>query len=157
MAGHPLATAVSLHVSIAAQTLQLRDPSGATVREFRVSTAAAGTGSAKGSMQTPLGRFRVCAKFGRNAGAWTIFRGRKSVRKRATPGAEGDLITSRILWLDGVDDANANTRERYIYIHGTNHECDLGRPVSHGCVRMANADIIDLFPLVPRGTQVSIA
>jgi lipoprotein-anchoring transpeptidase ErfK/SrfK len=67
-----------------------------------------------------------------------------------------DLITSRILWLDGLDPDNGNTKERFIYIHGTKHENRIGRPDSHGCIRMRNADIIELFDLVQEGTLVRI-
>jgi lipoprotein-anchoring transpeptidase ErfK/SrfK len=63
---------------------------------------------------------------------------------------------SRILWLDGVEEHNANTRERFIYIHGTKHEDKIGIPDSHGCVRMRNADVAELFTLVDEGTHVLI-
>jgi lipoprotein-anchoring transpeptidase ErfK/SrfK len=63
---------------------------------------------------------------------------------------------SRILWLDGLDEHNANTRERFIYIHGTKHEDKIGRPAGHGCVRMRNADVIELFDLVDEGGSVVI-
>jgi lipoprotein-anchoring transpeptidase ErfK/SrfK len=64
---------------------------------------------------------------------------------------------SRILWLDGLGRRNANTRERYIYIHGTDHEDEIGRPTSHGCVRMSNADVVELFNLADIGTPVTIS
>ena len=67
-----------------------------------------------------------------------------------------DWITSRILWLDGMEPENANTRGRYIYIHGTRHEDKIGTPESHGCIRMRNADVIELFGLVEEGTLVII-
>jgi lipoprotein-anchoring transpeptidase ErfK/SrfK len=63
---------------------------------------------------------------------------------------------SRILWLDGLDEHNANTRERFIYIHGTKHEDKIGSPASCGCVRMRNADVVELFDLVDHDTQVII-
>ena len=75
-------------------------------------------------------------------------------------GAEGDghdHVQTRILWLEGLDAENANTLDRYIYIHGTNAESQLGTPASHGCVRMNNEDIIDLYGRVPAGTEVEIA
>jgi lipoprotein-anchoring transpeptidase ErfK/SrfK len=71
--------------------------------------------------------------------------------------AEDDLIMSRVLWLDGLEPENANTFDRYIYIHGTNHEESIGQPASHGCVRMRNADVAELFDLVEVGTEVVIA
>ena len=67
-----------------------------------------------------------------------------------------DLVLSRILWLDGLEAHNANTRDRFIYIHGTNHEDEIGQPASHGCVRMKNADLIALFDQVPLGAEVVI-
>jgi len=63
---------------------------------------------------------------------------------------------SRILWLDGLEEDNANTRERFIYIHGTKHEDKIGRPASHGCIRMRNADVIELFDLIDEDTPVLI-
>ena len=67
-----------------------------------------------------------------------------------------DFVTTRILWLDGMDAENANTRDRFIYIHGTKHEGKIGTPDSHGCIRMRNADVIELFQLVDETTQVVI-
>jgi lipoprotein-anchoring transpeptidase ErfK/SrfK len=67
-----------------------------------------------------------------------------------------DLVMSRILWLDGLDEQNANTRDRFIYIHGTKHEDKIGTPVSCGCVRMRNADVIELSDLVDEDTPVVI-
>jgi lipoprotein-anchoring transpeptidase ErfK/SrfK len=63
---------------------------------------------------------------------------------------------TRILWLDGLDPGNANTHERFIYIHGTNHEESIGKPVSHGCIRMKNADLLELYKLVDVDTPVAI-
>jgi hypothetical protein len=68
-----------------------------------------------------------------------------------------DLVMSRILWLDGLEAANANTYDRYVYIHGTNHEELIGQPASHGCIRMKKADVAELFDLVEVGTPVVIA
>jgi len=71
------------------------------------------------------------------------------------PGTQ-DLVLSRILWLDGLEAHNANTRDRFIYIHGTKHEDKIGQPDSHGCIRMRNADVIELFDLVDVDTPVTI-
>ncbi len=147
----------SLHVSIAEQTVELRSAAGAVLHRFPVSTSVRGTGFENGSLRTPTGRFRVCAKVGRNAPTGMIFKARRATRRIARQGGEEDLVTSRILWLEGLEAENANTRERFIYFHGTNHEAQLGTPASHGCVRLANADIIKLFAQVPRGTPVFIA
>jgi hypothetical protein len=113
-------------------------------------------GQASGSFQTPLGRFRIYQKIGGGQPLNTVFRGRVPVAIRSDWDKESDLITSRILWLDGVEPHNENTRERFIYIHGTNEEHLIGQPASHGCVRMRNEDITRLFDLVEAGTEVEI-
>ena len=96
-------------------------------------------------------------KHGGEADSGTIFKSRKAVG-RWSPGddVKEDLVLTRILWLAGEEERNANTRGRYIYIHGTNDERGIGRRGSHGCVRMKNADVIALYDLVPEGTPVWI-
>jgi len=106
-----------------------------------------------------LGRFAVGKKIGEGAPLGAVFVGRVPTGELAaleSPGNAEDLITTRILWLEGLEPENANTRERYIYIHGTNHEEQIGEPRSHGCVRMRNADVVRLFDRVELGTQVTI-
>ena len=88
--------------------------------------------------------------------AGTVFKGRKPVRDPVDWSTEPDLITSRILWLDGLVEENAETRDRYIYIHGTNQEQLIGQAASSGCIRMRNADIIRLFDQVEVGALVEI-
>jgi lipoprotein-anchoring transpeptidase ErfK/SrfK len=124
--------------------------------EFPVSTSKFGLGSKEGSYKTPTGRFRIARKIGGTAALWTIFRARKNTGRRAKPGGKEDLVLSRILTLDGLDRANANSLARYIYIHGTNQERLIGRPASHGCVRLRNTDMAKLYRLVRRGTAVRI-
>jgi L,D-transpeptidase YbiS len=119
-----------------------------------VSTSRAGPGFEPGSLKTPTGLFRIYKRIGENAPSGTIFVGRIPVEE--PPASGDDLITSRILWLDGMETENANTKERYIYIHGTNQEGLIGQPLSHGCVRMRNEDIIKLFEMVTVGTPVEI-
>jgi len=119
-----------------------------------VSTSRAGPGFEPGSLKTPTGLFCVYQRIGENAPSGTIFAGRVPVEEPLA--SDDDLITSRILWLDGLERENANTKERYIYIHGTNQEDLIGQPVSHGCVRMRNEDIIKLFEMVTVGTPVEI-
>ncbi|HEV3210309.1 MAG TPA: L,D-transpeptidase [Chthoniobacterales bacterium] len=119
-----------------------------------VSTSRAGLGFEPGSFKTPTGLFRIYQKIGQNARIGTIFKGRVPVED--PPSSDDDLITTRILWLDGLERENANTKERYIYIHGTNQESLVGQPVSHGCIRMRNDDIIRLFDMVPMDTWVEI-
>ncbi|MEI6071843.1 MAG: L,D-transpeptidase [Verrucomicrobiae bacterium] len=149
-------SACSLRVDVARQTLYLLS-NGAAVKSWPISTSKFGLGSEPGSFRTPLGRFRICEKFGGGAPAWSVFKSRRPTGEIAVPGGEEDGVLSRILWLEGLDDANENTRGRYIYIHGTNQEHLIGTPASHGCVRLRNADVIELFLLVPSGTEVEIA
>lgn len=145
----------SIHVSIRDQRLTVKENEQA-VRSFPVSTSRFGTGTEEGSMKTPTGRFRIAEKIGSDMPGETIFRSRVALNPGdALPETE-DLIMSRILWLDGLDPQNANTRKRFIYIHGTKHEDKVGTPASSGCVRMRKADVAELFDLVDKGTPVVI-
>ncbi|MDP3856304.1 MAG: L,D-transpeptidase [Stagnimonas sp.] len=137
-------------------------------KQYLVSTGANGIGEIQGSGCTPRGRHRVRAKIGAGAPAGTVFRGRRVARELPLCTAEAlaafpdrDWITSRILWLSGLEPGRnrlgcVDSMRRYIYIHGTPHRAELGRPASHGCIRMADADVIELFDLVPLGTQVDL-
>ncbi|HEX3446583.1 MAG TPA: L,D-transpeptidase [Chthoniobacterales bacterium] len=144
-----------IRIDAKAQTLQLLHNRRIT-HQFPVSTSRFGLGQAPGSFQTPLGRFRIYQKIGGDQPVKTVFRGRMPVASTSDWERESDLITSRILWLDGIEPHNGNTRERFIYIHGTNEEHLIGQPVSHGCVRMRNDDVVRLFDLVEAGTEVEI-
>ncbi|WP_395749267.1 L,D-transpeptidase family protein [Prosthecobacter sp.] len=146
----------SLEVSIGTQRLRLYD-GRRLVREWPCSTSKFGIGFTEGSNKTPLGRFIVKEKHGEEAECGTIFKARQPVGHWSR-GMEtkSDLVLTRILWLHGTEPRNANTYQRYIYIHGTNDEGSIGRPASHGCVRMRNRAVIDLFDLVPEGTPVWI-
>jgi lipoprotein-anchoring transpeptidase ErfK/SrfK len=126
------------------------------VRSYPISSSRFGIGAEEGSNKTPTGSFRVAAKIGHGMPVGTIFQGRVPLKPDDPLPASEDLITSRILWLDGLDEHNANTRDRFIYIHGTKHEDKIGRPDSHGCIRMRNADVIELFDLVDEETPVVI-
>ena len=144
-----------VRISVARQTLEFwRD--GVLLCVFPVSTAAAGVGTEPGSLRTPSGRFRICERIGQDAPSGTVFRSRIPTGEPAGAASDEDLILTRILWLDGIDPDNANTRERYIYIHGTNKEESIGQPSSAGCIRMRNADVARLFDLVDDDTDVSI-
>jgi lipoprotein-anchoring transpeptidase ErfK/SrfK len=129
---------------------------GQVTQRFPISSSRFGLGHAPGSFQTPVGRFRIYQKIGGDQPAKTVFRGRVPVTGPLDWEKEKDLITSRILWLEGLDPDNANTLERFIYIHGTNEEHLIGQPASHGCIRMLNDDVIRLFDLVEAGTEVEI-
>ena len=144
-----------IDVSIRDQRLTLtRD--GEILRSYPVSSSRFGIGTEEGSMKTPLGRFRIAEKIGDGATPGTIFKARVALGPDDLPPATEDFVTSRILWLDGLDEHNANTHDRFIYIHGTKHEDELGTPASHGCIRMRNVDVIELFELVDETTQVII-
>src|SRR5262249_31153310 len=141
----------SIHVSIRDQQLTVSD-NGQSIRTYPISTSRFGIGTEEGSFKTPTGRFCVAKKIGGDTPSNTIFVGRVPLEpSEARPSTE-DLVMSRILWLDGLDEHNANTRNRFIYIHGTKHEDRIGAPASHGCVRMRNADVVELFELVDEGT-----
>ncbi len=107
-------------------------------------------------MKTPIGRFRISEKIGGDLPSGTVFQSRVPLKPGDALPPTKDLVMSRILWLDGLEEHNANTHERFIYIHGTKHEDKIGSPASHGCIRMLNADVIDLFDLVDEDTPVVI-
>jgi len=145
----------SIHVSVRDQQLIVKEDEQ-PIRTYPVSTSRFGIGTEEGSFKTPTGRFRVGAKIGGDMPNGTVFVGRVPLRPDdALPPTE-DFVTSRILWLDGLDEQNANTRDRFVYIHGTKQEDKIGMAASHGCVRMRNADVIELFEMVDEGTPVVI-
>ena len=150
------ASEIWLRISVAGQTLEVRGAGGEVLRCFPVSTSRFGLGTAPGSWRTPLGRFRVGEKIGAGAALGAVFKSRQPTGEIGLDSPEDDLVLTRILWLEGAEPDNANTRERYIYIHGTNHEDGIGQPASHGCIRLRNADIIELFEMVPGGAEVRI-
>lgn len=108
-------------------------------------------------MKTPLGRFRIAEKIGDNLPIDIAFKSRQPVRASREDLQSEDLIMSRILWLEGLEESNANSHARYIYLHGTNHEETIGQPASHGCIRMRKADVAELFAAVEEGTPVFIS
>ncbi|WP_026287689.1 L,D-transpeptidase [Thioalkalivibrio sp. ALJ24] len=134
---------------------------------FDVSTAENGVGSEEGSLRTPPGLHRIAERFGEDAPKGTIFRARGDTGQTAEiltgpdERSARDNITSRILWLEGLEDGvnrgeGIDSLQRYIYIHGTDEEGRIGQPASHGCVRMRNDEVIELFPRLPVGTPVLI-
>jgi L,D-transpeptidase YbiS len=136
---------------------------GDVVRRYRISTAANGLGCAADSNCTPHGRLSIADKIGSDLREGAVFRNRKATgeiwsRDKTNPMATSkeDLVLTRILWLAGKESHNANTKERHIYVHGTNHENDLGFPASHGCIRVGNKDIIELFDLLEIGDEVEV-
>lgn len=131
------------------------------LKEFVCSTSKFGIGQAAGSNCTPLGLHRIAEKHGAGAPAGTVFKARKPIG-HLSDGLPLESITTRILWLDGLDPGfnrggNVDTFARYIYIHGFGDQASLGRPASHGCIHLADADLVPLFDLLPVGTLVWIA
>ncbi|HWB03185.1 MAG TPA: L,D-transpeptidase [Verrucomicrobiales bacterium] len=147
---------MKIEVSVPAQTLRLYNDAGGLQKEYPCSTSRFGYSSEPGSNHTPLGKFRVSAMIGRDAEPGTIFRSRLPEGLWDGQPADDDYVLTRILWLDGLEEHNANTRDRYIYIHGTNQEQLIGTQASHGCIRLTNADVIDLFNRVQEGVEVEI-
>ena len=153
---------LALVVSIGTQRLGLfRD--GALAADWPVSTSRFGVGSQLNSYKTPLGLHRVAEKIGVGMPLNTVFKGRKPVPPASVPRppATGDLIMARILWLDGCErglnrGGDMDSHDRYIYLHGTNHEDRLGTPFSGGCIEMSNLGIIELFDEVRTGDLVWI-
>jgi L,D-transpeptidase YbiS len=147
---------MQIRVHIPSQTLDLLDANSVLLRRYAISTSKFGIGFEEGSFKTPIGSFQISEKFGEGAAEGEIFVGRVATGRLGIEGEGGDHVQTRILWLEGLEPQNANTKARYIYLHGTNWEGLLGTPASHGCVRLGNTDIIDLFERVPVGTPVSI-
>ena len=144
----------SIHISVVDQTLTLHGLE--MPRTYQVSTSQFGLGFEPGSFKTPLGRFAISKKIGDGAALGAVFKSRVPTGEIGDPANPEDLVQTRILGLHGLDPENANTMERYIYIHGTNHEEQIGTAASHGCIRMRNADVAELYELVNEGTPVSI-
>ena len=154
-----------VHIDLDRQRLELRVQGGVR-RAYPVSTAANGPGEKEGSECTPRGRHVIRAKIGAGAAPGTVFVGRRPTGERYTPalGAahpDRDWILTRILWLSGTETGRnrlgrVDTMRRYIYIHGCPDDIDMSVPGSHGCIRMRNDDVIDLFDRVEAGTRVVI-
>ncbi len=148
-------TSPTIRVSVRDQRLDFLEGEE-VVASYPVSTSRFGLGSEAGSRKTPLGRFQIGEKIGHGVPVGTIFRGRVPLAPNEPPPDTEDNILTRILWLEGLEPHNANTRDRFIYIHGTNHEDRIGRPDSHGCIRMKTGDLLALFDRVSTGAEVLI-
>ena len=156
-----------IEISVAAQTLQLLDDAGQLLRQYTISSAAKGVGEQMGSYQTPRGRHRIRARIGDGLPLGAVLRGRRPTGEICTPELmvaqpDRDWILTRILWLCGEEPGKnrggqVDTMRRYVYIHGTPDNVVLGVPGSHGCIRMRNTDLVDLFNRVPAGTPVIIS
>ncbi len=157
----------NLHITVSIARQQLQLWQGAQqVACWPVSTALKGHGNQQGSNQTPLGRHRIRARIGTGQPPNTVFRGRRPTGEVYDAGMgaefpERDWILSRILWLCGEETGvnrggNVDSQRRYIYIHGTPDSEPMGVPLSHGCIRMRNQDVVELFDRVAVGTPVLI-
>ena len=156
-----------IEILISNQTLTLFDNFGGVKVKYPVSTAANGVGCEKDSGCTPLGNHIIRAKIGAGALPTTVFVGRRPTGEICTPELMAqypnrDWILTRILWISGTEVGfnrlgNVDTMQRYIYIHGTPDSTDIGKIGSHGCIRMRNSDVIELFDLVETGTKVFIS
>ncbi|MFN2623508.1 MAG: L,D-transpeptidase family protein [Chthoniobacterales bacterium] len=143
-------------VSIPEQRLALLDK-GALIATFPVSTSKFTIGDAPGSRGTPLGELEIAKKIGGGATSGMVFKDRRPTGEVLAPDAPGrDPIVSRILWLRGLEGQNANAYGRYIYIHGTAEERNIGKRASYGCIRMRSRDVIQLYDIVGYGAHVTI-
>jgi L,D-transpeptidase YbiS len=155
-----------IEISLPRQCLQLFDDTGGLVKEYAVSTAKNGAGEQCDSDCTPRGTHIIRAKIGAGLPLNAVFAGRRPTGEVYTrelgeryPGR--DWILTRILWLSGCEPGfnrlrQVDTMRRFIYIHGTSDEQGIGKAVSHGCIRMRNRDVIELFDAVTAGTPVEI-
>ena len=156
-----------IEISIPEQSLALFGDDGKELKRYLVSTSRNGAGEQQGSFCTPRGAHIVRAKIGAGQPLNAVFVRRRPTGEIWTPElAERfpgrDWIVTRILWLSGCEPGRnrlgeVDTMRRYIYIHGSPDAVEMGKPGSIGCIRMRNRDILELFELVPPGTQVSIA
>ena len=156
----------SISINVTQQQLRLLDEEGNLLHQYPVSTSKYGIGSENGSEKTPLGLHRIKEKMGGAMPINEVFIGRiphGNLEECMQRGVDlpDDVIMSRILWLEGMEPGRnqggyVDTYQRYIYIHGTNHEESIGTPSSIGCVRMRNEDVVDLFRLVEVGSEVLI-
>jgi len=155
-----------IEVHVPTQTLRLIDDRGRTLMETRISTGRKGVGEVNGSEQTPRGWHQIRAKIGAGEPENAVFVARRPTgevfqpdMRQQYPGR--DWILTRILWLSGLEPGRnrlgqVDTMRRFIYIHGCPDEDPMGIPSSHGCVKMRNRELIELFDRVPVGTRVHI-
>ena len=156
----------SININVTQQQLRLLDEDGNLLQQYPVSTSKYGTGCENGSEKTPLGLHRIKNKLGGAMPVNEVYIGRVphgNLEECQQRGVElpDDVIMSRVMWLEGMEPGRnqggyVDTYQRYIYIHGTNHEDSIGTPSSIGCIRMRNDDVVDLFRQVEIGSEVLI-
>ena len=142
-------------INISEQSLEYKGKS------YSISTAIKGTGEIEGSYCTPTGKFKIAEKIGSNLELGSVLVEREPTGEiynadLAKKNPDRDWILTRILWLDGIELHNQNTKNRYIYIHGSPDETQMGMPGSKGCIRMHNYDVIELFESIKSGENVII-
>ncbi len=150
-----------LTVNISRQTVSLFKDNR-FIKEYPCSTSRFGIGQIEGSNRTPLGLHRIAEKIGGGEPAGTVFQSRLVVGHTSQLEFADAKITTRIMWLEGLEPGlnqggDVDSHARYIYIHGTGDQNSIGEPASHGCIHLADADLIPLFDLLPSGTLVWIA
>jgi hypothetical protein len=150
-----------LAVNIARQAVSLFEKN-IFVKKFRCSTSRFGIGQEEGTNCTPLGLHRIAEKIGAGEPPGTVFKSRRVAGHTSQPEFAGAKITTRILWLRGLEPGfncggSVDSHARCIYIHGTADQSSIGRPASCGCIHLADADLIPLFNLLPAGTLVWIS
>ena len=156
---------VSIEIDISEQRLYLTEGSDIKA-SYPISSSKYGEGSIENSFKTPLGYHVIKEKIGEGVEKNTIFKSRINTKRSADiieeyQDSDDDFVTSRIMWLDGTEEGknrggSVDSFSRYIYIHGTHEEGLIGTKASHGCIRMFNADAIELFERIKKGTKVLI-
>ena len=154
-----------VEISIVEQRLYLFDGKR-LIRSYPISSSAYGEGQIENSLKTPLGKHEVKDMIGTNVDKYHFFVSRTHIKQKAniidSPiDSEDDFITSRVIWLTGLTEGfnrggKVDSYKRYIYIHGTHEEGLIGQKASHGCIRMLNHDVIELFELISEKTAVNI-
>ncbi len=154
-------------IDIEKQELQLYGEDGSPVKRYSVSTSKNGAGELNGSFCTPRGQHLIRAKIGAGQPLNAVFVERRATGEIYSPELAGgfpgrDWILTRILWLSGCEPGynrlgKVDTMRRAIYIHGSPDSAEMGKPGSHGCIRMRNRDVVELFDRVPVGTPVFIS
>jgi len=156
---------LSIEIDISLQRLYLLDNS-TIISSYPISSSKYGEGSKQNSFKTPLGSHMIKEMIGDQVPKNTIFISRINTQREAKiihdqENSDNDYVTTRIMWLDGLEDGKnkgkgVDSYNRYIYIHGTHEEGLIGQKASHGCIRMFNSDVIELFNVVKKGTKVYI-
>tara|TARA_Y100001970_G_scaffold290159_1_gene422819 strand:- start:2321 stop:2854 length:534 start_codon:yes stop_codon:yes gene_type:complete len=155
----------SIEISISEQRLYLFNKNK-LIRSYPVSSSAYGEGQVENSLKTPLGMHKIKTKIGTNVDKYHFFVSREHIPQKVeiiskNIDSDDDFITSRIMWLEGLNEGfnkgtNVDSFNRYIYIHGTHEEGLIGEKASHGCIRMLNHDVLELYKLVSEETIVNI-